>query len=590
MNIFIGSLWAFCKKLVFPFLGLVIFFSSIEAHAISFQGNPSDSDSSLISRGNYFFSISRYDSAIFYYSYVYRKNEYSKDVSELEMCCRALNGAFKVYFFSCDYQKAFQAIQKAMLIAEDIRFEDYLGNIYNNVGNILMVCMEHEDAVSYWNRALSSSNDDKIKSSVLNNLGVASLEKKDYAMALTYFLKSYDYLKRSGDSVLCDAYNNLGYTYYELEFYDSAYHYLEMAYGNASQLGRVEKIPKILINQSKILFARGEVDSAFLYLHRSMRLSEKEGFFDRLAEAYYYSAAFYDSLGNVSLAYKDFQLYAQIKDSILTIDKGLANQLLSTQKLNRVEKRVGELLEDQAIVRMKMRNKTMVSSFVSVILLLSVIFIFLLVRENRKLNRSYHELVQKNQAIIRSNSMKQQYRQYYERVLEEKDRQIHTLHELVDEDVKRIQQDSSTGGLDLATEVEMEQGRKDKRKYVGSFLKGEKKASLILQIEKIMENPDIFCNPEFSLEKLAELAGSNSNYVSQIVNEVFQKNFQTYLNEHRIQEVCRLLAKAENRKYSIETIASMAGFKSKSSFNQAFKRITGVTPSIYLKNMTSSVL
>lgn len=99
-----------------------------------------------------------------------------------------------------------------------------------------------------------------------------------------------------------------------------------------------------------------------------------------------------------------------------------------------------------------------------------------------------------------------------------------------------------------------------------------------------MENPDEFCNCDFSLERLAFLVESNSRYVSQVINETYNKNFRTFINDYRIKEAqLRLMNITEYGNYTIQAIAESVGYKSHTNFIVIFKRITGMTPSIFQK-------
>ena len=105
---------------------------------------------------------------------------------------------------------------------------------------------------------------------------------------------------------------------------------------------------------------------------------------------------------------------------------------------------------------------------------------------------------------------------------------------------------------------------------------------LMEQISQVMDNSDIIIDQDFSLNKLAKLVNSNSKYVSAIINDSFQKNFKTLLNESRIREVCRRLSDTENYgKLTIAAIASSVGYNSMNNFISVFKRIMGMTPSKY---------
>ncbi|MBK7214746.1 MAG: helix-turn-helix domain-containing protein [Bacteroidales bacterium] len=121
-------------------------------------------------------------------------------------------------------------------------------------------------------------------------------------------------------------------------------------------------------------------------------------------------------------------------------------------------------------------------------------------------------------------------------------------------------------------------------KYSNSSLSEEQKASLIKQLETLIENEKIYTIDNLSIHDVALRLGTNSKYISQIINEYYQKNFYNYINEFRIEEAKRLLKKEDNNKYSILGIANMVGFSSKSAFNSAFRKFTGTTPSEFRKS------
>lgn len=107
---------------------------------------------------------------------------------------------------------------------------------------------------------------------------------------------------------------------------------------------------------------------------------------------------------------------------------------------------------------------------------------------------------------------------------------------------------------------------------------------LISKINQVMSDETVFCNPEFSLATLAKLTQSNTSYVSQAINTTYNKNFRTFVNEHRIKEA---MARMKNndiyKNYSIQGISESVGYKSVSNFILAFKKHTGMTPSLYQK-------
>ena len=71
--------------------------------------------------------------------------------------------------------------------------------------------------------------------------------------------------------------------------------------------------------------------------------------------------------------------------------------------------------------------------------------------------------------------------------------------------------------------------------------------------------------------------------LSQVINEQLNKNFSELMNCYRIGEFKTRLADPKYGHHSIMGIAYEVGYNSKSSFNEAFKKLNGVTPSAYLK-------
>jgi AraC-like DNA-binding protein len=108
---------------------------------------------------------------------------------------------------------------------------------------------------------------------------------------------------------------------------------------------------------------------------------------------------------------------------------------------------------------------------------------------------------------------------------------------------------------------------------------------LLNKIYTVMEDVSVVCDPDFSVEKLATLVQSNNTYISQVINTNLKKNFRSFINIYRIREAQRLFSEPDVAKYTIDAVALQVGFKSKSAFYDAFKEITGVSPSFYLKSI-----
>jgi len=118
------------------------------------------------------------------------------------------------------------------------------------------------------------------------------------------------------------------------------------------------------------------------------------------------------------------------------------------------------------------------------------------------------------------------------------------------------------------------------------LLNPEQRAELLRKIDIAMRDKELLCNPNLGLTMLAERVESNTSYVSWVINYAYGKNLRSFINLFRIQEACRLLSDPQMYgKLTIRSIHEMVGFNSASSFNQAFKKEMGMTPSDFIKTI-----
>tara|TARA_Y100000815_G_scaffold275575_1_gene314724 strand:+ start:47731 stop:49419 length:1689 start_codon:yes stop_codon:yes gene_type:complete len=105
----------------------------------------------------------------------------------------------------------------------------------------------------------------------------------------------------------------------------------------------------------------------------------------------------------------------------------------------------------------------------------------------------------------------------------------------------------------------------------------------ILQKLKKFEAGAHFKNPEVSLNFLAKKFGTNSTYLSKVLNVYKEKNLSQYLNDLRVAYAIEQIKEDSNfRKYSIEAIAKECGYRNATSFSRAFYKKTGIYPSFFV--------
>jgi AraC-like DNA-binding protein len=95
---------------------------------------------------------------------------------------------------------------------------------------------------------------------------------------------------------------------------------------------------------------------------------------------------------------------------------------------------------------------------------------------------------------------------------------------------------------------------------------------VLFQVDKLYRMMDL------SREMLAQKLGINESYLSRVINQCFEQNFNMLINQYRIAEAKERLLKED---VPVTTIAFDVGFSSISSFNRVFKQSEGVSPSMY---------
>ena len=125
-------------------------------------------------------------------------------------------------------------------------------------------------------------------------------------------------------------------------------------------------------------------------------------------------------------------------------------------------------------------------------------------------------------------------------------------------------------------------------RYEKSALSEEKSTLYLTALEEKMAVEKLWLNSELKLSDLADSLDISKHHLSQILNESLQKNFYDFVNEYRVKSAQEMLANPNFNQYTILSIAYQAGFKNKASFNSAFKKHSGMTPSEYKKRFVAN--
>lgn len=115
---------------------------------------------------------------------------------------------------------------------------------------------------------------------------------------------------------------------------------------------------------------------------------------------------------------------------------------------------------------------------------------------------------------------------------------------------------------------------------------GADNTELMQRICQLMEQQQLYLNPNLKLADLATALGSNRSSISNCINSQRNCSFPQFVNAYRIAHVQELLRNQPNLK--VTHVWMNAGFSSEASFYRIFKSATGTTPTDWRDNNTTT--
>lgn len=470
-------------------------------------------------------------------------SRYHADMSRQEQayCAQAYVGLCEIYFHEYfNYPKCFECLQIAQKIADSNGFK--MPEIHLGWGCMYQTLAEENDnpewgekAFDHYRKAFQlacETGEDRRSDMAFTNV-LSMAFKLDKADQIETDWKQYAQLPLNNPTKILRQYNRL---LYQIEKQAQEGRIEEAIQLTDQQLQLIQgtEYERLLyftqITKSRLYAKLGDKQQAIASLQISKEIAERIGMKDGMLETYGMLARLYDEIGEIKLKSYFQELYYRMKDTLTCY-----RQVASVKELEMHD----ELREMQRQVEEKEAHRKAMGQALNVaIVFLTTVIVFLVIvfLQNRKLRRSARSLYRKNVEMLKA---------------EEEQR---NLREQIEEE-----------------------------KYKRSNLDDNEKERLVKHIREVMESEEIF-SPDFSVERLAFLVQSKYKYVSQVIHEQFNCNFNNYLNEYRIKEACKRMGDSEQYgRLTIEAISQSVGFKSRSTFVSSFKRITGLTPSEYQK-------
>lgn len=455
-----------------------------------------------------------------------------------------------IHYSKGNYADALRYYVTGLKLSESSREKPSLPVLYKNMGNVYNMFQDYEKGQSLYLLGLEAArnaNDSETAYKLLQNLVGVSINLNDVAAARRYFEQSQTIRhKASDESMYMDGYTLALILKHEGKLQQSIAQFRKLA-GKARETGIGARYECSAYGEMARIYDRmGKTDSTLYYLTRCKDVAQGNGILHQFVESVKLLYTLYEKQGDTAKAAALKDRYLELKDSIYNqrqFDMAKNQQFL--YEIEKTEKLITALNDRQARSSMLISRQRIMMLCAFVVIVLIALMSFYLYRQKKRLSDSYWSLYEMHRKLTESN------------------REVRKKISLATED-------------GCAEDADSRQTR--------SPLSQEQKEKLAEAIIHTMETQMPFCSAEFSLNSLASSVNSNVKYVSIVINDVFKKNFSTFVNEYRVNLACERLADNEGfGRYSISGIGESVGFKSNATFTTVFKKFVGITPSVYHK-------
>lgn len=488
-----------------------------------------------------------------------------------------------IYYRQGIYGKAMERYMGSLQICEEKHLERELSTLYRNIGNVYSMFHDFDQSSELYKKSLALARkfkDYALENMALNNLIFAYTDKTPVSQ-----------YRRWQRELLAHPEKRVRYQYdvYMTEaqvlLYEKQPHKAIGALRKAVAYCGSHKLQPISLasaygTMSTIFLQLGRRDSALVYELRNQQIAKATGNTALLITTFRTLSEIYEPI-NKSLALSYKQQYLVLSDSVYNLNEfnAIRNALYFHEmntKSEAIDKLSVENLTQSHTISSQRNALVMLVTFLVVFLVLLVV----IARQKHVITKSYRLLFDKSQEDIITKNAYMQSIKAMETKIEELQKQ---QGEAGSSDGNVVRKERKLPEMEALQRVESlpkidEMGKNALR------LPEKLRNELLSAILHVMESTEAYCESDFGIEKLATMVGSNSRYVSQVINAVYKENFRTFLNSYRVKKAMTRMNDEEHYgHYTIRAIAESVGYKSQANFINVFTKTTGIKPSTYQK-------
>lgn len=458
------------------------------------------------------------------------------------------------------YERALEYYQRAKEIFEMIKDEVGLAKAYNNIGLVYDVSGKYKMAIEYYNASVEiqqkvydqdpgSPKSIKMLALLYNNIGVVYDNLDSVNQALEFYNKSLNLVIETENNaeIISSAMGNIGLIHLGNKNYKTALNFFLNSLKIDKEGNNLYGMAISYNNIGNVYFQQGQYEQARSWYYQSYKLASEIKATELIKNACDGLYRYYLKMEIADSALIFLRIFYELQDSIFSVEtKTRIAELENKYLFEKKEKEIEFLNVEKQMKDIKLRNSKKWNFVLAAAILVALIFIVMIYFQKRQKSRINKQLVKKNLELVKSEE--------FTRLCLEKE-----LHKSeISEQLPGI-------------------------RYAASLLTEQQKEDLKTMISVVLETEKPFLKSNFTIENLSSRLNISRTYISQVINEKFNMNFNNLINEYRVKEVIRLMNEDSTKTFTLEAIGLSVGFGSKSSFNAAFKKYTGTTPSVFLK-------
>ncbi len=540
----------------------------------------------IMKKAEHYLNAGHSDTALVYYMVACNRMNDKLSDKDKQQCAMAYLKKGNILYMKGNYAGALSAYFSGLRINNDCNAKHETGRFYNNIANVYCVFGDYVKGLSYYKKGYESCHkygDKANEYKILTNMTGVNTAIGNTSAARKYY-KMSEKVKNPADKENCYmGIFNFGLILMAEKNYPEAINtYNELLnYAVKNKMG-----PRYICSAYRELYnnymSLGNRDSTLKYLRLCESTAVKHGILHVYLEVLVKYADYYDSMGNYKAASSYRARYQREKDSIYDTHEFEAvknEQLL--YEMNKYDEYIASLnarekerLQTISRQRLTIAGVTVVTAVIGVLLLL-------VYRQKGKIDKSYNDLFVINRDFVKQQEFTRL------RMLELSNRLKSSEAELA---ALRASQEHSDGAGEAPDTAVATTAYDADGKNKTLAISEDMRRKLLDAVIDVMENSTEFCSSDFSLARLATLVGSNSKYVSLVINDTFHKTFKNYVNDYRIRLAClRMADTGTYGSYTLNAIAESVGFKSYTTFVELFRKVVGITPSMYKDKLKASV-